>query len=154
MHRPTRERLEEILSTPGVRLPADLQRHLVGCEKCREQLRRFAEHSSWVQLLRAPDGVRPEPGFSARVTDRIRTQQYGSMWSVFLQPAFGRRLILATLALTLVLGTLVAFQEAEDSYGAPPPEAIMAIEDHPPDLGADLERDRQTILVTLATYQE
>ena len=154
MHRLTKERLEEVLSASGDWLPPVLRQHLAACEECREQVRRFQEHSRGMQLLRAPDEARPAPGFCARVMDRIEAQQQASMWGVFLEPAFGRRLILATLALTLVLGSVVAFQEAEENFGAPPPEAIMAIEDHPPGLGIDPQRDRETILVTLATYRE
>jgi hypothetical protein len=30
----------------------------------------------------------------------------------------------------------------------------MAVEEHPPGLGADRQRDRDTMLVTLATYHE
>ena len=48
----------------------------------------------------------------------------------------------------------MAFQEADDAFSGPPPQAIMAIEDRPPSLGLDPQRDRQTILVTLASYRE
>jgi hypothetical protein len=154
MHRLTKERLEEILSAPELRLPADLKQHLAGCPECRERLQLFREHSRCLQSLRLSEELHPRPGFCARVLDRIENQQRGSVWSVFVEPAFGRRLILVTLALTLVLGSLVAFQEADEAFGSPPPQAIMAIEDHPPSLGLDPQRDRQTMLVTLATYRE
>jgi len=154
MHRLTKQRLEEILSAPDRRLPADLEQHLAGCPECRQQLRGFQEHSRGLQSLRSSEQMQPHAGFCARVIDRIETQQQGSVWSVFLEPAFGRRLILVTLALTLVLGSLVAFQEADEAFGSPAPEAIMAIGDQPQNLGLDLERDRQTMLVTLAAYKE
>lgn len=154
MHRLTKERLEQILSAPERRLPADLEQHLAGCRECRAQLRSLREHSRCLQSLRLSEELQPRLGFAARVIDRIDSQQRASMWSVFFEPAFGRRLVLVTLALTLVLGSLVAFQEADDAFSSPPPQAIMAIEDHPPNLGLDPQRDRQTILVTLATYKE
>ena len=154
MHRLAKERLEAILSASGLRLPAELEQHLAGCPECREELKCFQEHSRCLQSLRLAEEAQPRPGFYARVVDRIETQRRASVWSVFLEPAFARRLIVATLALTLMLGSLVAFQEADDAFGAPRPEAIMAIEDHPPGLGLDPERDRQTILVTLASYKE
>jgi predicted anti-sigma-YlaC factor YlaD len=154
MHRLTKQRLEEILSAPHLRRPAELEQHLAGCPECREELQRFQEHARCLQALRLTEQAQPRPGFFARVTDRIEAQQRASVWSVFLEPAFARRLVVATLALTLVLGSLVAFQVADDAFGAPQPEAIMAVEDHPPSLGQDPERDRQTILVTLAGYRE
>jgi len=154
MHRLAKERLEAILSASGLRLPAELEQHLAGCPECREELKCFQEHSRCLQSLRLAEEAQPRPGFCARVTDRIETQQRASVWSALLEPAFARRLVVATLALTLMLGSLVAFQEVDDTFGAPPPEAVMAIEDHPPSLGLDPQRDRQTMLVTLATYRE
>ena len=153
MHRLTKERLEQVLSAPERRLPADLEEHLAGCPECREQLSSFREHSRWLHSLRLSEELQPRLGFAARVMERIESQQRASMWSVFFEPAFGRRLVLVTLALTLVLGSLVAFQEADDAFSTPP-HALMAIEDHPPNLGLDPQRDRQTILVTLASYKE
>jgi predicted anti-sigma-YlaC factor YlaD len=153
MHRLTKQRLEEFLSHPGMRLPADLEQHLAACEECRRGLRCFGEQSRWLQPLRVPAEVEPTPGFYARVLGRIEAQQRASVWSAFLEPAFWRRLVMATLALLLVLGSLLAFREVEGVYAAPP-EALVAIEDHPAALGADPERDRQTILVTLASYKE
>ncbi|MBM3746115.1 MAG: hypothetical protein FJW34_09975 [Acidobacteria bacterium] len=154
MHRLTRERLEQILSAPGGPLPAELEQHLAGCPECRREVEGFAEHSRWVRSLRTDEEVQPGPGFYAGVLECIESQQRASLWSAFLEPAFGRRLVLATLVLTVMLGSVVAFQVADDAFGSPPPEAIMAIDDHPLDWGADPERDRQTMLVTLATYQE
>jgi predicted anti-sigma-YlaC factor YlaD len=142
------------LSAPGGPLPAELEQHLAGCLECRGEVERLAEQSRWVRCLRGTEEVRPGPGFYAGVLERIESQQGASLWSVFLEPAFGRRLVLATLVLTVTLGSLVAFQVADDAFGSPPPEAIMAIEDHPLDWGADPERDRQTMLVDLASYQE
>jgi len=154
MHRLTKERLEEILSASGRQLPGQVAQHLAGCPECREELKRFQEHSRWLQSLRLAEEAQPRPGFHARVMDRIETQQRASVWSLLLEPAFARRLVVATLALTLMLGSLVAFQEADGAFGAPRPEAIVIIEDHPPGLGLDPERDRQTMLVTLASYKE
>lgn len=155
MHRPTKERLEEILSAPGMRSPAEVERHLAGCEECRQQLGRFQEQSRRLRLLRPGEEVGPAAGFYARVMDRIESQQRASMWSVFLEPAFGRRLVMATLTLILALGSLLAFRETESAYySAEPPEAVVAVEDHPPGLGTDTQRDRETILVTLASYRE
>lgn len=154
MHRLTKERLEQILSAPERRLPADLEQHLAGCPKCREQLQGFQEHSRWLHALRLSEELQPRLGFAARVMERIEAQQRASVWSVFFEPAFGGRLALLTLALTLVLGSLVAFQAGDDPLSSLPPEALMAVEDHPPNLGVDPQRDRQTILVTLASYRE
>ncbi len=154
MHRLARQRLEEFLSAPDLRLPAELEQHLAGCEECRREWRLFADQAQWLQLLGAGERVQPAPGFYARVLHRIETQQRGSLWNVFLEPVFGWRMVIAMLTLTLAVGSVLAFREGDNADAAPAPEAIMAVEDHPPGLGTDLQRDRETILVTLASYRE
>jgi predicted anti-sigma-YlaC factor YlaD len=154
MHRLIKERLEELLSAPGTGLPAAVEEHLASCRECREALRGLEEQAGWLGLLRGSDESELAPGFYARVTERIEAQQGASLWNAFLEPAFGRRLLTASLTLTLALGSYLVFREAEAAYAAPAPEAIMAVEEHPPGLGTDPQQDRETILVTLATYRE
>jgi hypothetical protein len=89
------------------------------------------------------------------VLERIEARQTPSIWSVFLQPAFGRRIMATSLAVACLLGGYLAFTETEHAGpAANNAESIIAVEEHPPGLGLDRQRDRETILVTLATYRE
>jgi predicted anti-sigma-YlaC factor YlaD len=153
MHRLIKDHLEEHLNgAPETPFPDDCEQHLKTCEECRDELNVMQEQAYLVRVLRAGRDVEPRPGFYGRVMERIEAQQRASVWSVFLEPVFGRRLVLASLTLILVLSGYLAFTEGGNSYASPGPEAIMAQD--PPDLGRDTQRDRDTILVTLATYQE
>lgn len=156
MHWLIRERLEDYLrgdSTKG--LPSELEAHLAMCDTCREELNTFQEQSLLLRSLRPPGEFGPAPGFYARVMERVEAQQKGSFWGVFLEPAFARRMVFGSAAALLVLGSFLFLAERVDSVPyAAAPETLMAVEDHPPGLGQDPQRDRETILVTLATYQE
>jgi hypothetical protein len=112
------------------------------------------DQSHILRALAGPSDIDPAPGFYARVLNRIETQQSASIWSVFLDPIFGRRLVVASLTLVVLLGGLVAFREIANPLSVNDAEAIIAVQEHPPGLGEDRQRDRETILVTLATYSD
>jgi hypothetical protein len=61
----------------------------------------------------APEGIdfEPRPGFYARVLDRIESQRPSSIWALFSESLFGRRLAAASLALALVTAASVLTQE-------------------------------------------
>jgi anti-sigma factor RsiW len=109
MHEPIRNDLEDYLSgrlTPG-RL-AEFRKHTAACGPCREQVAGFEAQSAVFRSLRSSqEELAPEPGFYARVLDRIEAQRAASLWSVFLQPIFARRVLYASLALFLVVGSSV-----------------------------------------------
>ncbi len=155
MHKLIKDRLEDYLKgAPDSRLPADCEQHLKVCEECRDELNLMQEQSYLIQVLRTREEIDPSPGFYARVTERIEAQQTASIWSVFLEPAFGRRLAAASLALILLLGGYLAFSENDSAYQPATAETIMAVHEDASGLGLDQQRDRDRILVTLATYQE
>ena len=54
------------------------------------------------------DDLDQRAGFYARVMDRVEQQGRSSIWSVLLQPNFGRRLAMASAALVMLLGGLLA----------------------------------------------
>ena len=154
MHGLIREHLEEgILGVPGKKASDEVEQHLRSCEACREEVSGMRVQIEVLRTLSAPEQLDPAPGFYARVLERIEARRTGSIWSAFLDPVFGRRLVATSLALVFLLGGYLAFTEANV---APPTtaEAIMAVQDHPPGLGQDRQRDRDTMLVTLATYHE
>lgn len=87
---------------------AAFQAHLAECTGCRETVAAFERQSTLFRSLRVPeDEVAPAPGFYARVMERIDAQRPISLWSVFLQPLFARRVLYASLALFLFLGSSI-----------------------------------------------
>jgi Putative zinc-finger len=154
MHGLIRERLEDYLrDAPGTTLPPEFEEHLRGCEDCREELSWMRVQSRLLHVLAPSDALDPAPGFYARVMERIDSQRMPSFWDVFLEPAFGRRILATSLTLAGLLGCYLAFTEAGGHMPASTPEAVMAVE-HPQGLGANVEQDRETVLVSLATYRE
>ncbi len=97
--------------------------------------------------LKAPAEVSPRAGFYARVMDRIESQRPRSIWSVFLEPLFGRRLVVASGVLMLVLGAalFVPGSEMEDGIVA---QGQTTLSIDTPD------QDKNAVLVNLVTYQE
>ena len=88
-----------------------------------------------------------------RVLERIESERRPSFWDAFLEPSFGRRLLATSLMLVCLLGGYVVFTEAASEGPATTPEAVMVAE-HPPGLGSNVDRDRETVLVSLATYRD
>ncbi len=155
MHGLIRERLEEYLrGGPEKKIPLEFEQHLRECEACRDEVSWMQEQSQILRALSAPREMEPAPGFYARVLSRIEAQQSASIWGVFLDPIFGRRLVATSLTLAVLLGGFVAFREVTNPPSVNEAEAIIAVQEHPPGLGQDRQRDRDTILVTLATYRD
>ena len=87
---------------------AAFRAHLAGCATCSDAVSGFERQSALIQTLRVTqDDVAPAPGFYARVLERIEAQRPVSLWSVFLQPLFARRVMYASLALFLFLGSSI-----------------------------------------------
>ncbi len=154
MHRLIRERLEDYLRhTPGKKVPIEFEHHLRACDECREELSWMQEQSQMMRALAPARQMDPPVGFYARVMERIEARQSTSMWTLLLEPAFTRRIMATSLLLACLLGGYLAFTETQSTH---PPEAIAAFEEHQPgqDLGINRNHDRDTMLVTLATYNE
>jgi|SRR5664279_195894 len=91
---------------------ADFSGHLAECTPCSETVAAFEQQSSLIRSLRAPEEeAAPAAGFYARVMERIDSQRPISLWSVFLQPLFARRVMYASLALVLFLGSSMLWTE-------------------------------------------
>jgi predicted anti-sigma-YlaC factor YlaD len=154
MHALIRERLEDYLrQSPGKKLPLQFEEHLRSCEECREELSWMQEQSQMLHALAPARQMEPPAGFYARVLESIERRQTPSMWALLLEPAFGRRIVATSLAMACLLGGYLAFTESSVTR-RPDAQAIIAVDDHPPNLGVNRARDRDTILVTLATYNE
>jgi len=153
MHKPIQDGLEEYLSgkADGGRLEA-FHRHLAGCDDCRRELTALESHAQLLRGLRPRTSYDPAPGFYARVIDRIEAQGADSFWSIFMEPAFGKRLVLASLALLALLGSAIFTAPVPDDPSSP--VGIMATFEYPPAPGVDQQHDRSLVLVNLATYSQ
>jgi hypothetical protein len=115
------------------------------------------EQADLLRELRAPATAEPRPGFYARVMERIETQGAASIWNLFFESPFGRRIAVASMALALLLGVyLVTSERFEEHFSAgEQPAYSIAGEDQPASVltqtGAP---DRDSVLVNLVTYQE
>lgn len=151
MHAPLRDGLEEYLAGKP---DAGLVKHLSECAECREMVTLFEDQAKVIRVLKSPESFEPPPGFYGRVMNRIEEQKSTSIWSVFLEPLFARRLMYATAALTLTLGVfLFTSPKDEGTMMASTPEQILAEEPAPMPQLVDAESDRNTVFVQFATFQ-
>jgi hypothetical protein len=108
MHREIYEHLEDVLTgTP----PDSAQRHLHQCAECQEEIGAMRSQATLVRQLKAPSDVEPRAGFYARVLERIEAEGPVSIWNIFVESAFGRRIALASLALALLLSVYLVSSE-------------------------------------------
>lgn len=151
MHEPVVDGLEEYLAggLAGQRLNA-FQQHVARCGQCRRLLQEAPAQRELLRGLRPPRPVGPAPGFYARVWARIEAQRASSIWSVFLEPAFGRRLSYAALALLVVLSVAVWNGPGQLMVDETNPMAVFVIE-MPEASGADPGHDRAVVLTHLVS---
>ncbi len=154
MHGLIRDRLEEYLGgAHGRKLPLEFEQHLHKCDECREEISWMQEQSRLLRTLAAPNEIDPAPGFYARLLNRIESQQVSSIWTAFLDPAFGRRLSAAAVAMVVLVFSFLAFSDARRQPEITAANAIVGGQKHPP-LGVDRQRDRELVFVKLATWKE
>lgn len=154
MHEPVRGNLEAYLAGSDT-LPASFTAHLNACDACRQEVAEIKLQSALLRLLKPGAEVEPRPGFYARVVDRIDSQRRPSVWSLFLEPAFGRRLAVASFALAVMMGFYLFSSEPSGLHMNSASSASITLpgEDQvAPVFGATQEQDRGIILVDLATY--
>jgi predicted anti-sigma-YlaC factor YlaD len=154
MHQIIQDGLEDFLAGDCNRADeARIESHLEECKDCRREVDAMKDLSEMFATLRSPDPPLPSPGFYARVTNLIETQQPESLWAAFFEPAFGRRLALACLLVMATLGTVLMTRETEYAVG-PTPEMILAVERAAPALEAGPLLDRDQMLFTLASHKQ
>lgn len=156
MHDIVRNNVEEYLRlNGGSQNSAEVDRHLAVCAECREAVGYMRETSNILASLRAPVEFDPNPGFYARVMSRIESERKPSVWSLLLDPVFGKRLVYAALTAVVMLSTyLVSTENSAELTTASAPETILSDQSRTPILTSDTARDRDVILVNLATYKE
>ena len=178
MHRVIRDHLEQVLadshaapsgagSDPGIgndTQPSriqDYQLHLRQCDGCRGEIEAMRRQAMALRQLRS--GAEPQPGFYGRVMERIEAQRVGSIWNVFSESPFGRRLAIASMALAVLLGVyLVTSEQFTDPANANQPlqiiSATLPAEDQPASNVRFVSSstgmpDRDAVLVNLVTYR-
>ena len=154
MHEPVKGRLEEYLRGGDF---ADVEEHLRTCEGCRNEVSFMKAQSSLFGVFRAPAGVEPSPGFYARVMNRVETEVKPSPWSLFGESLFAKRLAYASVTFLVLLGSFFvsSTQSSDDFLAENAPESILAGEQMPEPVNMqDSQRDREVILVNLATYEQ
>jgi len=157
MHQPIRDNLEEYLKGSARQVPQEFHAHLKACGDCTRELQEYQAQAAMLQLLRPEIELDPRAGFYARVMDRIEQEGRSSIWSVLLQPNFGRRLAMASAVLVMLLGTYFVTSERSE------PDIVSSdvVFTGAPSVGGDLNQDglqqqrqRDAVLVNLAAYQE
>ena len=143
------------------RLWATLHLPVTGDVPHAEQLERFRSTSLMLSELRAPEGepAGPEPGFYARVLQRIDRQQEEPFWVFFLQPLFVRRLAFGSLMwLALVGSYVISFGDASEEAGRRLAGSVLTEQSvadyYRVRLGNDLEQNRDSMLAVVMTAGE
>jgi len=170
MHRVIRDHLEEVLAEshagrgpsqatePGLNRTQDFELHLRQCEECRIEIDFMRRQAALLRQLRFEADYEPPPGFYARVIGRIEKQRGGSIWNVFSESPFGRRIAIASMTLALVFGVYLIASERYVDQPVNAPVQIsdtIAGEDQPGMvLGSEGVPDRDAVLVNLVTYRE
>lgn len=116
MHREIQDQIEKVLAD-SAKTPRFVAEHLAQCTECREEVAAMRQHSDMMHELRPPSGMtlEPRPGFYARVMERIEAEGPISIWNIFIESTFGRRIAYASVALALVLGVyLVSSERSEE----------------------------------------
>jgi len=154
MHEPLTGRIEEYLQG-NVTMP-DVDDHLNQCESCRNELAEMKVQAAMLRSLRAGAELDPSAGFYARVLNRIDLQSGQSIWNIFGESLFAKRLAYASMTFFVLVGTyLVSTESRKQPYTAAAPEAIIANDDYiHPTIGDNPQRDREAVLVNLASYQQ
>lgn len=122
MHQPVKDGLEEYLRGVGGQIqkamPPEFNNHLEACSDCSAELSEFERHTKALRSLRAPDSAEPKAGFYARVMQRIEeARASSSVWSVFLEPFFARRLAVVSGVLVVLLGSYLITAERSEHHG-------------------------------------
>jgi predicted anti-sigma-YlaC factor YlaD len=147
MHRSIRDHLEEVLARSRDGGSGEPAEHLKNCEECSEEVEAMRQQALLLRDLRS--AAEPRPGFYARVMERIEAQGPASIWNVFIDSAFGRRIAVASMALVLLLGVYVFTVERQEhstvTVGGDESGMVWNQAGTP---------DRDAVLVNLVTYRE
>jgi anti-sigma factor RsiW len=164
MHQPIRQNLEDFLKGSTRQMPQEFQAHLEACGECANELRLLESQSKMLRSLQCDAAIEPRAGFYARVIERIEARGPASIWTLLLEPSFGRRLAMASATLVLLLGTYLVTTEpgyngAENSIASNRVTVAYDNTSSQVDVASGAEtlqqqRQRDAVLVNLASYHE
>lgn len=160
MHRLIRDHLEEVLTGEGAQPDHPAGKHLEECEECRNEIALMRGHGDILRQWQSSTELEPPPGFYARVMERIEAQAPVSIWDLFFDSPWGRRIAMASLALALLLGGyLVGTERMPEQYAVASVDVGLSV----PDLNSNADQpgtvlaaapDQDAVLVNLVTYRE
>jgi predicted anti-sigma-YlaC factor YlaD len=172
MHQIIRDHLEQVLAGPDSPPGHPVGKHLAECEACRDAVSAMRDQAAMLRIMRAPNvEAEPRPGFYARVLERIEAQTSRSVYELFFDSLFARRIAMASLALALLLGVYVISSE---QMAEPQIANVTLVSDQASSIPQDLPRifsdnvfsdnpqprlvtsapDQDAVLVNLVTYRE
>jgi predicted anti-sigma-YlaC factor YlaD len=129
--------------------------HFDDCKDCRSDAGEMADQARMLRLLAAAEEIEPQAGFYARLLDAIETRRNAGAWTMFADLAFARRLTYAALAVIVILGSYLVYSEREPEFHTSSPASLLAADPMGGrQVGMDPERDREMVLVSLASYRE
>jgi hypothetical protein len=106
-----------------------------------------------MRTLRAPEQeIEPRAGFYARVMQRIEERTKDSIWSVFIDSPFGKRLAYTSLAIAALFGSYVVTLEARDGHLGGQNMVAQQLNGDAPCFGSQ-EQQRDAVLVNFASSQ-
>ncbi|HEY6346713.1 MAG TPA: hypothetical protein VIY49_34925 [Bryobacteraceae bacterium] len=169
MHRRVRDDIESVLAeAPGVggfrsdgsRDPKAANpkaetslRHVEECPECGAEIAAMREQAALFRALRTPGDVEPRAGFYARVRERIEAQSPASIWNLFFDSAFARRVAMASAALALLIGIyLFSADRLADGTIVIQSQPDWVLTGGMPDPAESPDRD--AVLVNLVTYRD
>jgi predicted anti-sigma-YlaC factor YlaD len=114
MHGSIRNELENLLKSNADATP--VIQHLADCDECKGELAAMRSQNKLFRSLKSNEDVEPQPGFYARVMQRIEEKAKDSIWAVFVYSPCGKRLALASLSIALILGSYVIAEERMDGH--------------------------------------
>ena len=176
MHRIIGDHLQEVLAEPAFAPEHPAGKHLAECEECRGAVTAMREQAALLRQWRLANTemaeaevAEPRAGFYARVLERIEAQGPTSVFTLFFDSLFGRRIAMASLALALLLGVYVISSEQMSAPETAGPQ-VAGIDDLSQDLpgvfadGVFSDNaqprlvtavpDQDAVLVNLVTYRE
>jgi hypothetical protein len=164
MHRRVRDDIESVLAeAPAVngfrsdksknpKTEASL-RHVEECPECGAEIAAMREQAALFRGLRTSGEVEPRAGFYARVRERIEAQNPVSIWNVFFDSAFARRVAMASAALALLIGIyLFSADRLADRTIVIKNQPDWVLTGGMPDPAESPDRD--AVLLNLVTYRE
>ena len=150
MHAVVMESLEDYLA--GSLEPSEIrviEAHLSNCDQCREEIRGMQDVSLLFGSLRSEAELEPSPAFFSGILEKTGPARSVPTFASVFSPAFGRRLVFASLLTLAVTGSYLVTHESQ-AAPAMSPAAVMAQQDAP---GFDSSPAPDNMLVTLTAYE-